>query len=170
MAAGASVLMAGAALGNAFTQSAAAEVKGKYERQQSEFNAHLAELKAKDVVERGDKEAVKFAKEANQFKGKQKAAMAAQGVDIDSASFEGISTQTERLTAFDEMEIRNNAWKEAWGYRVDAANQRTQGEFSYRASQANSRSSLLTGGLQAIGYGAQAYGQYQASRAKPQKS
>lgn len=161
--------MAGAALGNAFTQSAAAEVKGKYERQQGEFNARLAELKAKDAVERGDQEAVKFAKEANQFKGKQKAAMAAQGVDIDSASFEGISTQTERLTAFDEMEIRNNAWKEAWGYRVDAANQRTQANFRSRAAQAESRSSLLTGGMQAIGYGAQAYGQHQAAQSAKQK-
>lgn len=159
------MLMAGAALGNAFQQSAAAEMKGKYERQQGEFNARLAELKAKDVVDRGNEEASKFAKEANQFKGKQKAAMATQGVDIDSASFEGITTQTERLTAFDEMEIRNNAWKEAWGYKIDAANQRTQGDFRYRASQAEARSSLLTGGLQAVNYGVQAYGQ---SRAKSQ--
>lgn len=160
MAAGASLLMAGTSLASGLMESTAARSAGRFERQQAEFNARLAELKAEDAIARGDEDAKRFAKEVKQFKGKQLAAMATQGVALDSKSFENIREETERLSAFDEMQIRNNAWRDAWGLRSEAQQLRQAGRFADMAGKAKARTSLLTGGLQAIGYGAQAYGQW----------
>lgn len=160
MSAGASLLMAGASLGGGLMEASSAANQGKFEKQQAEFNARLSEIKAEDALARGEKDARSFKREAEQFKGKQTAAMAAQGVDINSASFAAIKKDTETLSAFDEMEIRNNAWREAWGLKSEAANYRTQGKFAAQAGKAKSRSALLTGGLNAIGYGAEAYGEF----------
>lgn len=160
MAAGASALMAGVSLGTGFLEAAGAESEGKFARQQSEFNARLAEVQAEETLKRGESEARSLKREARQFKGSQTAAMASQGVDIESASFESIQSNTEKLSAFDEMEIRNQAWREAWGLRVEASNERLQGKFAEKAGKARARTSLLTGGLSAIGHGAEAWGKW----------
>lgn len=160
MAAASSLLMSGVSLGTGFMESAAAEAEGKFARQQAEFNARLAELNAEEAIQRGEKEARSFKREAQQFKGSQAAAMATQGVDVKSESFERVRADTEKLTAFDEMEIRNRAWREAWGLKVEASSERLQGKFAEKAGKAKARTSLLTGGLSAIGYGADAYGKW----------
>ena len=55
------------------------------------------------------------------------------------------------------MTIENNAWREAWGYKVQAVSGQGQAAQTRLAANNVMDNTLLTGGLQAANYGAQAY-------------
>jgi hypothetical protein len=61
-----------------------------------------------------------------QLKGTQTARMAANGVALDSGSALDVLTSTDVMGEADANTIRDNAGKEAYGYKSQAANYRAQ--------------------------------------------
>jgi len=53
------------------------------------------------------------------------------------------------------MSTRTNAFKEAFGYETQAINYNAQGEMAQSAANFEANTTLLTGGLKALGYGLQ---------------
>lgn len=139
--------------GTAYNQSKATAAAGDYNAKMMELNAKLADYQGEDAIRRGNADAQKHRKNVKQMQGAQRVALAAQGIEIDSGSAAQIQEDTRMLGEMDAMTIKNNAWREAWGYRVQAAQGRSQAEFTRMASRNEARSTLLTGGMKALSSG-----------------
>lgn len=102
-------------------------LKAKGEFDQSRFNAatatqnrDLANLSAADARERGAADEQRLRLEAGRLAGTQRATLAANGVDLDSATSQQALADTRLMADLDAATIRNNAAREAWGYEVQA--------------------------------------------------
>jgi|6_EtaG_2_1085325.scaffolds.fasta_scaffold01903_5 hypothetical protein len=147
---GATGVMAFTQLATGASQASAINDEGDYQKSIFDINARFAEVNAKDAIKRGDKEAIALKKQAKRLIGSQRASLAAQGVDIETGSALDIQEDTAVLAQDDVMTIKNNAWKEALGYRVEAFNFRNQGKFAKLSARNKARNTLLTSGLQAL--------------------
>jgi hypothetical protein len=151
-------------LAGGYASSQAARAEGNIARMQGHTNAKIAEMQAKDAIERGTKESYAHKTKVRQLIGEQRAAAAAQGIDVSSESVTKITSDTAYYGELDAATIRNNAYREAFGYKTQARSSRAQAEIDYVSSRGAARSSLLTGGMQAAGYGAEAYRAYKTKK------
>lgn len=156
-------IMGGMMLGGAYLQAESQKNEAKYQEKMFELNARMANQQAEDAIKRGDKEAQAHKQKVKGLIGSQRAAMAAQGLDLSDGSALEIQQDTAELGAQDALNIKNNAWREAWGYRVQAADMTGRGRMTAMAGQNNYRNTLIAGGLQAARYGA---GSYKGGRQK----
>lgn len=160
------------ALGGAISQANAVATQGEYQKQQYEFNQKLAENQASDAIRRGDQEALQVReqgkKAVTKAMGSARVSMAAQGVDSGSGSsakiLDEIATTGTEAYEQDALTIRSNAWREAWGYKVQAQDYGSKAKFSKLAAENESRNTLLTGGMKAIGYGMEAGSKFYEAR------
>lgn len=90
------------------------------EAQTQANNATLAGWQADDAVVRGDEAANRALLKSGQLKGSQRAAFAANGVDLGGDSAQRVLTDTDYLASVDAATLRDNAAREAWGYRQQA--------------------------------------------------
>lgn len=139
-------------------QASAMDQQGAYQWRLAEWNANIAEQAAKDAISRGDIEAGRVRSGTRQTVGSQRAALAAQGIDVNTGSAADVQSDTARIGALDELTARNNAAREAWGYKVQAWNERTQGQLAKlgsknaaKALRQQSWGTVLTGAVQAYG-------------------
>ena len=136
----------------AANQQADAEMaQASYNRLTGEFNAKLAEMDAEDALAMGESAVMDVEKEGRRIRGAQRSSLAAQGVDADKGSAAGVATDTFAEIAKDKMTLRNNAWRQAWGFKVEAHKHRTAAAFGYAAGSNVAGSTLLTGGAKALG-------------------
>lgn len=141
-------------------QAKAIKNQAKYEEAQAKFNSDMAELGAMDATKRGDKNANEIRKNAKRVKGAQRSGFASQGVLVDSGSSADIIGDTKYLSEQDIMVAKNNAWREAFGFRVQANNYRVQGMMAMSEAKNKINSTLLAGGLGGGSSFLKAYGQY----------
>jgi len=83
-------------------------------------NRDIAEKLALDAVERGAVKEKGFRKSIEGFKGKQRAELAASGVVVDQDLALDLLLDTAEIGEVDALNIRNNAAREAFGYRAQA--------------------------------------------------
>jgi hypothetical protein len=115
---------AGAAMSavSAFQQSKGAKDAYGIQSQIAGNNATIAGWQAQDALARGEREASRVRMRGNQMKGRQRAALAASGVDLGTGSALEILTDTDFFTDVDASTIKDNAAREAWAIRNQAAN------------------------------------------------
>ena len=152
----AAVVGAGASLAGGYAQSQAFKAQAESAKSTAEVNTRLSNMAADDAIARGEKDAAKVKRNARRVVGAQRAALAAQGLDPDAGSGLDLQEDTAALSAVDALTVRNNAWREAFGFRVQAVDATARGRFAEISGNASSRSSILTGGLEATRYGLQA--------------
>jgi len=133
---------------------------GKYQQQMSRINSKRAEMQAEDALKRGEVEAARYGNKVNQMVGSQKAALAAQGIDVASGSAADIIDQTYAFGVEDVQTIRNNAFREALGYRQQASDYIGQGNLARSGAKAQANQTLIAGGMKSLSYGISAYGDY----------
>lgn len=102
----------------AYNQAKGEQAALRAEAQVQANNAQLAEWQAEDAVSRGELAAGEVLQRGGQIKGQQRAAMAANGVDLGYGSALQVITDTDYLTAIDATQVQQNAAREAWGYRM----------------------------------------------------
>lgn len=112
-------------------------------------NAQLADWQGEDSIARGENAANVAMMRGGQIKGQQRAAMGANGVDLGGGSAQNVLTGTDYMTSVDATTLRNNAAREAWGYRMTATNDRNQATAARNAS--SSISPWLSAGTSLIG-------------------
>lgn len=129
-----------------------AQQAGDYQAGIYNQNATFAEAQATDALNRGQLAEQRHRAEIRGLIGSQKTAFAASGVNIDSGSALDVQTNDAGMGALDELTIRNDAAKEAWGYRVQAADYRSKSQLSRIAGSNTAQSyrnasysTLLTG-------------------------
>lgn len=127
-----------------------------YEAAVADNNAKIAEYQSKLAIEQGQiAEQNQRLKTANLY-GDQRAALAANGVDLGTGSATEILATTKYMGERDALTVRDNAAREAWafelqaqGYRADAAVDRANADAINPTMAAVS--SLLGSGSQVAG-------------------
>jgi hypothetical protein len=167
MGATAAIMMAGSTLSSSISQAGAAQAQGDFQREMGNLNAGLAEKAGSDSMSRGNFEANRAIQKSRQVAATARTAAAASGVDPNTGSAADVVDASQQAGLADSLTIKNNAAREAWGYKIEAINSRTKGEMLHLAGQNEARNDLLTGTLKAGAFGLEAAGA--ASRAKTEK-
>lgn len=131
---------------------------GKAQQDIANRNAKLLERSADDAIARGNEEAMALRRRTRLLVGEQRAAAAAQGLDVNVGAAADLQEQAAAFGAYDEATIRRNAYREAWGIRTQAGNQRMEGSYARRGAT-NQAIGTSLGGL------GQSYGYWQQERA-----
>jgi len=111
---------AGYSATGAYTQAKNQQAALQAEAQVQQNNAVLAGWQADDSMARGEVAANQAMLKGGQVKGTQRAAMAANGIDLSVGSAQQVLNDTDYLTSIDAAQLRDNAAREAWGYRQQA--------------------------------------------------
>jgi len=151
-----------------FMQAGAARQQGEYERSVYETNAEFARMQAADIRKRADEDAAKYKRKVQGLLGSQRAALAAQGVDVSAMGTSSAQIQEETLQFGyeDAQTIKNNAFREAMGLETESKQMKIQGRFAAAQGRFSSRMSLIGAGLQGFGYGYSAYKDFRADNKK----
>lgn len=115
---------AGVSAVGAYGQAKAQQASLQAQAQVAENNAVLSGWQAEDSIDRGQVAADRALLKGGQLKGAQRAAMAANGVDLSVGSPQAILNDTDYMTAVDASQLLDNAAREAWGYRMQARSYR----------------------------------------------
>jgi hypothetical protein len=130
-----------------YRQSKAEKQQGLYESDIMESNARMANMQADDATYRGEQKALEIRKKGKIIIGKQRAAMAAQGLDIEADDALAIQQETAENVALDSEQTKRNAWMENWGYRVQSQDYKNKARFADITGRQRSRATILTTGL-----------------------
>jgi len=130
-------------------QATAIESQGEFQSSQLLTQARLEDIQAESATTRGRAESDQEKIKTKKLIGAQRAKLAAQGIEVDSGSALDIQLETAELGAVDALTIRNNAFREATGHRIQAIDLRSQSGFTKLASKNKARNTITTGGLNA---------------------
>lgn len=133
------ILLAASAVAGAYgaySSSQAAKAQAEYQSDVAQANATMAGYQREDALRRGEEEAQLAARQAERMRGTQVARLASNGLDITSGSSLSILEDTAFFGAQDVQTIRNNAAREAWGYSVQADNERASSQMYSSAARA----------------------------------
>lgn len=158
----------------AVQQGKAAEMQGRaaqqaatYNAQVADMNAKISERQARDAVERGQIEEQQQRMKTSQIIGKQRAAMAANGVDLTFGSPLDALVDTATIGELDALTIRTNTAREERDIRQQGANltsqagmMRAEGENAAIAGRMGKRSGFMQAAGTILGGGARAYSNY----------
>lgn len=154
----------------AIQQGRAAEVQGRAAQQSANYNAKVADMNAKiaerqarDAVERGQLEEQQQRMKTSQIIGKQRAAMAANGVDLGYGSPLDALVDTATIGELDALTIRANTYREerdirqggqnlttqAGALRAEGANAAVAGRMGRTGGFLNAAGTILGGGAEA---------------------
>lgn len=142
----------------AIKNSQAQREQADYQANQDSFNATVTDLQAADAIARGETDAQNAGIQAAQLKGTQKAAFAGQGVDVSTGSAADLIAETDKMSMLDILTIKNNAAKEAFGYKAQGAGYLNQADITKKAGKSAANTTLLTGGANVLSAGANIYG------------
>lgn len=144
------VLSVGSAiLGAAGTMMQARQSSGQasYQAAVAKNNAVLARRNAEVAIQAGDVREQAKRRETAGIIGAQRAAYAAHGVDVNVGSPVDVQASTAELGELDALTIRNNAQREAYGYKIQEGNASAEsGLFGDQAS-----GDMLAGWVGSIG-------------------
>lgn len=115
------------------------------------INAQSMELQAQAVLRANESATVRKTMEAGQLKSAQRAALAANGVAVGEGSAAEVQASTDIVKEMDKNQMKENAVRNAWGYRMQAANyegQALMAEASKQSVGLNFATSLLNSAAQ----------------------
>lgn len=149
---GTSILGAGMTAYGQMEQGKAAAAQSRYQAAVQRNNQIINERQADDAVQRGRIAEQQQRLQTAQVASRQRASLAANGLDLNSGSAVDILSDTAMLGELDALTVRSNAEREAWGYRVQGSNAAAsaglldaQASSAKRAGMMGAGASLLTG-------------------------
>jgi len=161
---GIALTLASTLLGAAGTiqQGQAQAAASEYNAKIGEMNAKMADRRARDALERGKVEEQQKRREISQLQGRQKAAMAANGVDLTFGSPLDAIVDTAVLGELDALTVRRNAAREAYDHEVDAVNRRAGANLDRMNAKAAKTGSYLSAAGTVLGGAGKAYTAYKS--------
>lgn len=97
-----------------------------------DYNAEIADLQAADAIARGVEEEQRYRTSVRGIIGSQRAAFAGGNIDVGFGSALDVQEDAAYLGELDALQIRTNAAREAWGYKVQAEDLRRRGTITRR--------------------------------------
>lgn len=119
-----------------------------------DFNADVAAIQAQDALDRGNQEADQFRAQVRGAIGTQRVAQAANGVDVAFGSAVDVQADAAYIGKLDEVQLRTNAARAAWGYTVSSLNYREQARISRETAKTDRESgadAATAGNIAAVG-------------------
>ena len=113
-------------LGSNYAQAMGA-INANSIRYTADVNARIAELGAQSVLAKAEKDTASLTLKAGQLKSSQKASMAANGVDLGVGNAAEVQASTDIMKEIDMNTLKENAVRDAWGYRTQAASIQSEG-------------------------------------------
>lgn len=101
-----------------------------YQAQVSANNAKVAGWQAESAEARGVDDAMNIGRKQADMRGKQSAAMAANGLDLGSGSPAAVLEQTDYYGLADQKSATQNASDTAWGLRTKGQSYTAEGEMA----------------------------------------
>ena len=139
----------------------------RYNAKVASMNARISGRMAHDAQVRGAQDEQRKRFDISQVKGRQEAAMAANGLDISFGSPLDTLVDTATLGELDALTIRSNFMREAYGHKVNQANRRAEQQLhGMNADAAESAGYLSAAGTLLTGAG-NAYGSWRSSYSSP---
>lgn len=139
------------------TSVASSVASGVAKRRAANFGTNEAARLAADATARGEEDVSAYRTDLAQLIGRQRTSMAAQGLDLTQGSAAGVQADAARTGAIDIERIRENARREAYGYRA-------QGEMNARALRAGATGDFVQAGATLATAGVDAYQNYTARK------
>lgn len=115
---------------SAYAQTKAANAAAEFESRVARRNADIANMQAKDSLERGRVAEKQLRDKQKLLIGQQRAAYGASGVLVDSGSSMDVMQDTIKTQEQDALTVRRNAAMDAWGYRTQGLNYQAQSDMS----------------------------------------
>jgi len=141
-----------------------AQQQAAYQAGVARNNQILAERAAQDALARGKIEEGQARDKTRQLIGLQRAALAGNGVLIDTGSALNITADTAGIGELDALTIRSNAEREASGYRAQGMNYEAEAAMLRASGKSSKTDSLWQAGSTALtGLGSVATKWYDAS-------
>lgn len=125
----------------AFQNAQAQQDAAAYNAAVARNNQIIADGQADDAIRRGELDEMRHRIRVAQTQGQQRSALAAQNLDLTDGSALDTVLDTAEFGELDALIIRNNAEREAYGYRVQGMNAGAQA--ALYQSQANNTSPFL---------------------------
>lgn len=126
---------------NAFAQHAV----GDYKADIAKMNAQIAGEQTDVAMRRGAQQEQQLHRDYGQLLSKQRAYMAAQGLDLEEDTALNIQMDTTRQEEIDILTLRNNVAMEAWGYQVQAYNYTENAKIAKQTGNMGAFTTVLTG-------------------------
>jgi hypothetical protein len=98
----------------------------KINAEMAKINQRSAESSAQSMLAQGDKQIASLTLRSGKIKSAQRAALAANGVDLGEGNAAEIQATTDLMTELDKNTIEANATRSAWGYRTQGVNANMQ--------------------------------------------
>ena len=124
--------------------------QGKYQSQVARNNAIVQNRMAEDAIERGQREEARHRMKVGLIKGQQRAQIGASGREFSGSAID-ILNDTTVMGELDAFTIRDNAEREAYGFRVGATNSLAQGKLDRMRGNYGAGGTLLTGASKVAG-------------------
>ena len=135
------VVQVGSALYTAHAQEEAAAANAGISR----YNAQVADLQAAQALDQGEFTAGQIGSKSRMMVGDQRAAYAAQGIDVNSGSAADVQQATQTVSKRDIDTVRLNAMRAAWGFKTQAQSLRMMADAGIAAGNSQAAGSVLTG-------------------------
>lgn len=141
-----------------------ARIRGDFEKKSLENQARYTEIQAQEAKENSQRQYGQVYKRGKQATGAARAAAVGQGVRIDSGSIGDAIDETTSVTERDLLMVKSNAFREAWGFKKQAADLRFGASMAElgagaeaAAYKAKGKATLLTGAIGLVGGGLQGF-------------
>lgn len=115
-----------------------------FEADMADINARMSERAAETALASGRREVQRSRMQTAALKGRQIAAMGANGIALDEGSAVQVLTGTDYIGEVDANTLEANAIAQAWGHKIEAVNTRSQ------ARSARSAASTISPGRAAV--------------------
>lgn len=140
-------------------RSASAQKKaGEYQYKVADENRKLANLKAQDELNKGAADAAAQRRRTQLQIGAQRAAIAANNVDLQTGSALDVLGDTALFGAIDEKQLRENARRRAWDAQVEGQNYGWQGDMARFNARTGAQATYLNAASSIAGSFAGSYG------------
>lgn len=138
----------GAGIGavGSLAEGASARQQAQFQEQIARNNAIIAERKADDAIARGKQERRAKQLETTRLIGEARASAAGSGVAVGTGSVLNVTSDIAQFGKLDELTIKNNALREALGFRSQAEQFRTEAEGFERAGDAAALQGVIGAG------------------------
>ena len=145
-------------------QAQGIRLRGEFQAAAQRRNSRVSELQAEEAQARGRKVASDVYRKSRMLRGTQRATAAASGVQVDSGSVADIQDESANLAEQDMLTANNNAWKEAWGFKVQSTDQAFDAEFTKLGAESEAfalegkaKGTVLAGGMGILSSGIKSY-------------
>ncbi len=133
-------------IGN-LAKAEAQKAQAEFERRDFQFRQKVADRQAVDAIRRGQLRAAAARRKSKKTIGAQRAALAAQGIEIGGSALDLLDESTV-IGELNQMMIRDNAAREALGLNLNSVSLGLRADVARISGRAESRATALTGGIQ----------------------